>query len=327
MKVILVAGGAGFIGSNFIKYFLKRNKNFIIANIDKQAYPAELGRLTELEDSPRYHHVKGDVCNQDLTEYVMRKYKPSMIINFCCEPEQSGDMKKFRFSGDSSYSAAYSLLEGARYIWSRASLPDKRFLQISSDSVYGLTENDSEFFDEASALRPSDPLSAIRAGTDLLAGAYCSSFKLPVAILRSCNIYGPWQSTHCKIPTMIRNILADREPVQISSGPEREWMYVYDMCSAITRALFFAKPGEIYNVGSGETVSDYGIAAILGKLQGTSPEKLKLSAVDRHCDEACRLNSYKARFSLKWSNSYSLNEGLYETLKWYKSDDMQNFLT
>jgi dTDP-glucose 4,6-dehydratase len=91
--------------------------------------------------------------------------------------------------------------------------------------------------------------------------------------------------------------------------------------------LFFAKPGEIYNVGSGETVSDYGIAAILAKLQGTSPEKFKPSAVDRHSGEACRLNSYKARFSLKWSNSYSLNEGLYETLKWYKSDDMQYFLT
>jgi dTDP-glucose 4,6-dehydratase len=319
MKVILVTGGAGFIGSNFVKYFLKRNKNFIVASIDKQAYPSDMGRLTELENSPRYHHIKGDVCNQDLIEYVLRKYRPSWIINLCSEPEQSKDSKRFRFSSDSSYAATHSLLEGARYIWARSSLADKRFLQISSDSVYGLSEESNEFFDEDSKLSPSDPYSALKAGADLMVESYCKAFNMPSVILRSCNIYGPWQSIQCPIPTMIRNILADRALELPLAGPVKEWLHVSDICSAITRALFFARPGDIYNIGSGECTSEADLAALLLKVAGKPAERLSLTGRGKHQEEACRLNSYRAKCNLKWSNSYHLEEGLADTLHWYES--------
>ncbi len=319
MKVILVTGGAGFIGSNFVKYFLKRNKNFIIASIDKQAYPSDMGRLTELENSPRYHHIKGDVCNQDLIEYVLRKYRPSWIINFCSEPDLSKDSKRFRFSSDSSYAATHSLLEGSRYIWARSSLADKRFLQISSDAVYGLSDDLNEFFDEESRLSPSDPYSALKAGADLMVESYYKAFNLPSVILRSCNIYGPWQGTQCLIPSMIKNLLAERELELPLPGPVREWLHVSDMCSAITRALFFARPGELYNIGSGESVSEADLAALLLKVAGRPAERLAVSTRSKHQEEACRLNSYRAKCNLKWSNSYHLEEGLADTLHWYES--------
>jgi dTDP-glucose 4,6-dehydratase len=328
MKVILVTGGAGFIGSNFIKYFLKRNKNFIIASIDKQAYPSDMGRLTELENSPRYHHIKGDVCNQDLIEYVLRKYRPSWIVNFCSEPEQSKENKRFRFSSDSSYAATHSLLEGARYIWARSSLVDKRFLQISSDAVYGFSQKSDEFFDEESRLSPSDPCSAIKAGADLMVETYNKAFNMPSVILRSCNIYGPWQSSQCLVPSLIRNISADRELPLSLSEPVREWLHVSDMCSAVTRALFFARPGEIYNVGSGESASEVDLAALLLKIAGKSAERVPAAVRSRHHEEACRLNSYKAKCNLKWSGSYHLDEGLADTMHWYESHNiLTNYTT
>jgi len=323
MKVILVAGGAGFIGSNFIKYFLARNKNFIIVNIDKQAYPSDLGRLAALENSPRYHHVKGDVCNQDLTEYVLRKYRPSWIVNFCSEPEQSKDGKRFSYSGDSSYAATHSLLEGANYIWGRVSPEGKRFLQISSDTVYGLSNDSSEFLNEESRLMPCDPYSAMKAGADLMVESYHKAFGLPSIILRSCNIYGPWQSKRCLIPSMIKNILEDRQ-IEITSAENliREWMHVADLCCAIVRALFFAKPGEIYNIGSGESSSEADLARILLKLAGKSEDRLRIIPGSREKAGFCRLNSYKAKCNLRWTNSYHLDEGLENTFNWYKQHNI-----
>lgn len=326
MKVILVTGGAGFIGSNFIRYFLTRNKNYIIVNIDKQAYPSDLGRLAALENSPRYHHVKGDVCNSDLTEYVLRKYRPSWIVNFCSEPEQTNNKKKFKFSNDSSYAATHSLLDGAHYIWSRTSLADKRFLQISSDTVYGLSSDIREFFDEESRLMPDDPHSAMKAGADLMIETYHKAFELPSVILRSCSIYGPWQSPQCLIPSMIKSIHEDRQiEITSSTNEMREWMHVNDLCSAITRALFFAKPGGIYNAGSGESASEADLARLLLKLAGKPGDRLTAKTENRQKMKSCQLNSYKAKCNLRWSNSYHLEEGLENTLDWYEEHKV--FLT
>jgi len=326
VKVILVTGGAGFIGSNFIRYFLTRNKNCIIANIDKQAYPSEMGRLSALENSPRYHHVKGDVCNQDLTEYVLRKYRPSWIVNFCSEPEPSKDKRKFKFSPDSSFTAAHSLLEGAHYIWSRASCADKKFLQISSDSVYGTTNDDNEFFSEESRMTPDDPHSAIKAGTDLLVEAYHKAYNLPTVILRSCSIYGPWQSAQCPVPSMIKSIHEDRN-IEITSSADhkREWMHVNDLCAAITRALFFARPGVIYNAGSGEIASEADIARLLLKLAGKQDSPVNEPAGKSRQTGFCQLNSYRTKCNLRWSKSYHLEEGLADTLNWYEQHKV--FLT
>lgn len=319
MQIMLVTGGAGFIGSSFIKYFLKRNKNFIVANIDKQAYPFEMDRMAELENSPRYHHIKGDVCNRDLAEYVLRKYRPSWIVNFCSEPQTSVDVRKFQASGETSFTGTLALLEGARYIWARSSLANKRFIQVSTDEVYGLSGDEKGFCDEDSPLVPESPFSAVKAGADLMASAYFKAFNLPTVILRSCGTYGPWQDYRCKVPSLIKSILLDDRVTLQSSGPVREWIHVSDLCSAITRTLFFAHPGETYNIGSDESVSDADLAAMLLKLAEKPAERLSVAVNRQNREGACRLNSYKAKCNLRWFISYHLEEGLKDTLHWYES--------
>lgn len=342
MRILLVTGGAGFIGSNFIKYFLRRNKNYIIVNIDKQSYPAEMNRMSDLEASPRYHHIKGDVCSRDLCEYVLRKYKPCWIVNFCSEPQIPSAGKLLQPSSESSFSSTFAMLEGAHSIWARSSIADKRFIQISTDDVYGLTQDETNYFDEDTPLKPENPLSAVKAAADLIALSYYRAFSLPVVILRSCNTYGPWQDTRCIVPSLIRTILNDKSLESVESpstfavdrrynainentafqspGAVKEWIHVYDLCSVITRALFFARPGETYNIGSNESASNADLAAMLAKIADMPADKLS-SATLKDKRENCgllKLNSYRARNNLKWSNSYNLEDGLKETLLWYK---------
>ncbi len=320
MKIILVTGGAGFVGSSFIKYFLKRNKNFIIVNVDKQIFSADMGRLADLENSPRYHHIKGDVCNRDLIEYVLRKYRPSWIVNFCSETQNSRDPKKFQAADETSYTSTLALLDGARHLWARSSLSDKRFLQVSTDEIYGTSNDEGCYYDEEGPLVPENPFTALKAGADLMALAYFKAFSLPAVILRSCSIYGPCQSPQCLIPFMIRNILANQKIELRYPGSEREWLHVADQCSAITRALFFARAGEIYNIGAGNAASEADIAARLLKLACKPADRLTVAMKPMNSEGHRRLNSYKARCNLKWTNSYTLDEGLLNTLQWYESN-------
>lgn len=325
VKMVLTTGGAGFIGSNFIRYFLRRNRNFIVVNIDKQAYPAELGRLADLENSPRYHHIKGDVCNQDLIEYVFRKFKPSWIINFCTEPEQMKNPGKFVYSNTSSFSATLSLLEGARSIWGRTLLTEKRFVQVSADDVYGFPSCGNDGLDESAAFMPSDPYAAIKAGADLMVSAYNMAYGLPTIILRCCSIYGPWQSHDCTVPSIIRSILAGKEPQLRNDGPAEEWLHVTDLSSAITRALFFASPGSIFNIGSGDTATPAELSAILARLAGIQTERVYDPAKRKASIKILRLDCRKAAKKLKWAKGYSLEEGLNNVLKWYENHDSEVF--
>jgi dTDP-glucose 4,6-dehydratase len=321
MKMILTTGGAGFIGSNFIRYFLRRNKNFIVVNIDKQAYPAEFGRLSDLENSPRYHHIKGDVCNQDLIEYVFRKFRPSWIINFCTEPEQMKNPGKFVYANTSSFSATLSLLEGARSIWGRMPLAEKRFIQVSADDVYGFPPKANEGLDESAPLMPSDPYAAIKAGADLMVSAYNTAYNIPTVILRCCSIYGPWQNWDCTVPSVIRSILAGKEPQLRGEGPSREWLHVTDLSAAITRALFFASPGSTFNIGSGDAATPAELSAILSRLAGIGIQSEKAPAPEKRkaAVKILRLDSGKAAKKLKWTKGYSLEEGLDNVLKWYEN--------
>jgi dTDP-glucose 4,6-dehydratase len=319
MKIMLITGGAGFKGSNFIKYFLKRNRNFIVVDIDRQPYPYEMNRLEELENSPRYHHIKGDICNRDLVEYVLRKYKPSWIVNFCCEPGWVEEPKNFRANEETGFTGTLSLLEGARHAWARTPLADKRFLQISTDEVYGCRTNEKVLCDENAPLSPESPYSAIKAGADLMTSAYFKAFGMPVLILRSCSTYGPWQELHRPVPSLLKKIAEGGAVSCVSCGPEREWLHISDLCSAITRTLFFARPGETYNVGSGEAATEAELAASLLKLSGREREKPFEPVKCRKSGSIRRLDSEKARYRLKWTNSYSLEEGLQDTVKWYES--------
>ncbi|MCX8130417.1 MAG: GDP-mannose 4,6-dehydratase [Clostridia bacterium] len=331
MKVLLAAGGAGFIGSFFIKYFLGRNKNFLVVNIDKLSHTGNSANLRELEDSPRYHFIKGDICNYELVNYVLKKYKPDFVINFASESPKKNLSDTDRFIerptmfAETNIMGTMTLLEGLRYIWNRRSFKSSRFIQISTDEVYGIGENhsksDKNYILEESPVIPETSFSASKAAADLMVSAFSRSYDIPSIIARCCTNYGPHQHTENFIPRFILNALEDT-PVRISEEDYRikEWIHVQDNSIALIRVLFYGRPGETYNLGTGEEASNVDIArkilkhlnkpeSILDHVPGTLKEPRQLL-----------LNSCKSRSHLNWSSRIRLEDGLKEMVQWYKNN-------
>lgn len=321
MRIILVTGGAGFIGSNFIRYFLRRNKAYIVVNIDKLTYAGNLRNLKDVEGSPRYHFIKGDICNYDLVNYVLKKYRPDIIVNFAAESHVDRSISNPLIFGETNLLGTLTLLEGARFIWGKTGLRGKRFIQISTDEVYGSLENDSDYFREDSELLPNSPYSASKAGADLMVRSFHITYGLPALITRCCNNYGPYQHPEKFIPTCIMNALNNRPiPVYGDGGNIREWIHVLDHCAGINKVIFYGNPGEIYNIGSGEELNNLHLARTILK-HLNRPEELITNVSDRpgH-DRRYALNSYKAKCNLGWSCKYSLEDGLMETIRWYEDN-------
>lgn len=322
IRVLLVTGGAGFIGSNFIKYFLKRNKNFIVVNIDKLTYAGNLNNLKELDNSPRYHFIKGDICNYDLVNYVLKKYKPDYIINFAAESHVDRSIDQPSIFLETNVMGTLTLLEGARSLWNKRGYSGNRFIQISTDEVYGSLENNRDYFMEESNLMPNSPYSASKASADLMVRSFHKTYGLPAIITRCCNNYGPYQNPEKLIPKCITNALKDKTiPVYGDGRNVREWIHVLDHSIGIIRVLFYGKPGEIYNIGTNEEVSNIDLVRAILKALG-KPEGLIRMVNDRpgH-DKRYALNSYKIRNNLNWSNKYKFEAGLKETIKWYEENN------
>ena len=318
MKIILVTGGAGFIGSNFVKYFLRRNKNFIIVNIDKLTYAGSMNNLKEIEDNPRHHFIKGDICNRDLVNYVLKRYRPDYIINFAAESHVDRSIENPLLFIETNVLGTMTLLEGARYIWNKRGNAGNRFIQISTDEVYGSIDNKSEFFYEESQLLPNSPYSASKASADLMVRSFSKTYDFPVMITRCCNNYGPNQNTEKFIPKCITNALNDKPiPIYGDGSNVREWIHVIDHNIAIIRVLFYGKPGEIYNIGTGNEFTNIEIAKRIIKHLGKSEELLTTVKDRLGHDMRYALNSYKIRNNLSWSNKYNFDEGLKETIRWY----------
>lgn len=320
MKVMLVAGGAGFIGSHFTTYFLKRNKNYIIVNIDKLAYGGNLKNLKEIEDSPRHHFIKGDICNSELIDYVMRKYRPDFVVNFAGEASPERSVAHPTACIAANITGAQTLLEAARFIWSRQGMKGKRFIQVSTSDVYGNIPKD-DFMLEESPLSPVNPYSASKAAAEMLARAYWYTYSVPSIITRCCNCYGPGQNPDNFISSCIINTLNDK-PVYIpgSGTREREWIYITDLCVAIIRAIFYGKPGETYNIGTGSPVTDLELAGKISLLLDRPQDRIHLCHDDPGLGTNCRLNVYKARCNLAWCSKYSLEDGLAETVRWFSEN-------
>jgi dTDP-glucose 4,6-dehydratase len=324
MKVLLVTGGAGFIGGHFVRYFLRRNKNFIIVNIDKLNHAGGLENLKEIEDSPRHHFIKGDICNYELIHYVLKRYRPEYIINFAAEFHAVRNMGNPNSYAQTNIMGTLSLLEGARSLWSRGNLNGTRFIQVSTDEVYGNTEQKKEYIAEEASLIPGNPYSASRAGADLMVQAFAKSYGVPAIITRSCSNYGPCQHPENFIPSCILSALKDQPiPIYGDGAGTREWIYVLDHCIALIRALFYGKPGEVYNIGTGETVSHLELAKKILKITGKSEELIKRVQDKSSHDIGCSLNSYKIRSNLSWSSKYNLDDGLKETIEWYRASLQQ----
>ncbi len=321
MKVLLVTGGAGFIGSNFIQYFMETNKDFVVVNYDKLTYAGNLENLKKVADVPGYYFVKGDICDSEQLNKTLSEYNPDYIINFAAESHVDRSIDGPSVFGQTNFMGTLNLLECVQNFWSKSDYAGKRFVQISTDEVYGSLENNSDFFTENSQLMPNSPYSASKAGADLLVRSFFRTYGLPVIITRCCNNYGPYQYSEKFIPTCISKALNNLPiPIYGTGTNIREWIHVQDHCSAIIKALFNGTPGEVYNIGSGEEVSNIDMAKMILKILGKSQDSIIYVNDRLGHDNRYALDSTKARNELGWSGKYQLNEGLVETVLWYEDN-------
>lgn len=318
MKTILVTGGAGFIGSNFINWFLKEFDDYFVVNIDKLTYAGNIENTEEAADHPAYRFVRGDISDAVIVNEVFKKYRPDYVVNFAAESHVDRSINDPLVFARSNVLGAATLLDAAHRFWRDPGFLGKRFLQISTDEVYGSIGYDGTPFSEASQLLPNSPYSSSKAGADLMVRAYVKTYGFPAVITRCCNNYGPRQNLEKFIPTCISHAVRN-EPIPVyGSGTNiREWIHVLDHCSAITKALFEGRDGEIYNIGSGEEMSNIDLARIILRLLGKPEDMIKMVSDRPGHDFRYALDSVKAKKDLGWSCRFNFSEGIGETVTWY----------
>jgi len=318
MKVLLVTGGAGFIGSNFISFILKNYPDFIVINYDNLTYAGNLENLHDVALYPRYIFVKGDICDNDKVNEVFSNYTPDFIVNFAAESHVDRSIESPLVFGQTNLIGTLNLLSCAHKLWGKAGYEGHRFLQVSTDEVYGSLENLEDFFTEQTQLQPNSPYSATKAGADLLARAFFKTYGFPVIVTRCCNNYGPYQYKEKFIPTCISKALSGQPiPIYGEGNNIREWIHVLDHNAAIVKALLYGEIGEVYNIGSGAETTNIEMAGIILNILG-KPHDAIVKVNDRpgH-DTRYALDSSKSRKHLKWECTYNLKEGIENTVKWY----------
>jgi dTDP-glucose 4,6-dehydratase len=313
-KKILVTGGAGFIGSNFVRYALRRTRDegrgTKIVNLDKLTYSGNLANLRDVEKDPRYKFVKGDICNQRLVSRLAKKC--DTIVNFAAETHVDRSIKDATEFIKTNIFGTQALLDVAR------KLGIKRFIQISTDEVYGSTLKGS--FDENSPLLPNSPYAASKAAADLLARSYYVTHGVPVIIVRSSNNFGPFQYPEKIIPLFITNALGNKKvPLYADGGNIREWLYVRDNCDAINYILNFGKTGEVYNVGGGNEMRNIDLTKKILNLLGKNKKLIKFVKDRPGHDKRYALSPEKLE-KLGWKPNYRFEEALNETVLWYKEN-------
>ena len=310
---ILVTGGCGFIGSNFVHFMLKAHPDCTIVNLDKLTYAGNLENLADVEKHPRYRFVKGDICDRKTVETVFRDHGIDAVINFAAESHVDRSITGPSIFIETNVSGTNVLLEVAK------DYRVQRFVQISTDEVYG-SLGSSGRFTETTPLHPNSPYSASKASADLLALAYHHTFALPVVITRCSNNYGPYQFPEKLIPLMIANALDGKSlPVYGDGLNVRDWLYVKDHCGAIDAVLHRGNIGEVYNIGGNNERPNIDIVKQLLKKLG-KPESLITHVKDRlgH-DRRYAIDATKIMSELNWKPSVTFEQGLNETVDWYIS--------
>lgn len=311
---ILVTGGAGFIGTNFIKYIMDRHKDDEVLCVDKLTYAGNRGNLAEFENDSRFEFCKADICDKDKIENIFRGYAPDCVINFAAESHVDRSLVSPSAFIETNVVGTQILLDAVN------KYQIKRFHQVSTDEVYGdLPLDRPELkFNEESMLKPSSPYSASKAAADLLVLAYHRSFKTPVTVSRCSNNYGPYQHFEKLIPHMISLALCGKPLTVYGDGKNvRDWIYVDDHCRAIDMIIRGGKSGEVYNVGGGNEISNIELVRMILSLL-KRPEALIEYVADRpgH-DRRYAINSDKLSRSLGYSPSVEFSDGLCKTVEWY----------
>ena len=311
---LLVTGGAGFIGSAFVRLSLADDESIRITNLDKLTYAGNLANLEPVVENPRYRFVHGDICDLALVNALLSEEKPDAIVHFAAESHVDRSILSAAPAFETNLRGSFTLLEAAR------ANGIGRFVHVSTDEVYGSLESPLEA-DEAFPLNPSSPYSASKAGSDLLARSYFVTYRLPVVITRASNNYGPYQFPEKLIPLMISNALESRSlPIYGDGMQVRDWLYVDDHCRGIRAVLEKGRDGEIYNIGGNCSLPNLTVVRKILEATGM-PETLMKTVEDRpgH-DRRYALSSAKLMRETGWAPSMEFEAGLARTVDWYREN-------
>ncbi|MBE0570040.1 MAG: dTDP-glucose 4,6-dehydratase [Ignavibacteriaceae bacterium] len=311
MKRILVTGGAGFIGSNFINYILSSRKDIFIVNLDKLTYAGNLQNLKSVEKHPNYAFVKGDIVNDELVSYLFQKYEITQVINFAAESHVDRSILGSEIFFRTNVIGTNVLLENAKRFGV------EKFIQISTDEVYGSLGPEGQF-EETTPIQPNSPYAASKAAADMMALAFHHTYHVPVVITRCSNNYGPYQFPEKLIPLMIINSLNNKKlPVYGDGMNVRDWIYVIDHNKAVELVLDRGKVGEVYNVGANTEKPNIEIVKLLLKHTGKTEDLIEYVKDRPGHDKRYAINSTKIQKELGWEVEHSFESAIQDTIKWY----------
>jgi len=308
---LLVTGGAGFIGSNFVRYMVNKYPEYTIVNLDLLTYAGNLENLKDIEKAPNYKFVRGDIADRDFVDGLFKEEKFDYVLNFAAESHVDRSITDPGIFVQTNIQGTLALLDAAK------TYGVSKYLQVSTDEVYG-TLGETGYFTEETPLAANSPYSASKAGADLLVRAYNETFGLPVNITRCSNNYGPFHFPEKLIPLMIINALNDKElPIYGDGLNIRDWLHVEDHCQAIDLVLHKGRDGEVYNVGGNNERTNIEIVKTILKHLG-KPESLMKFVKDRpgH-DRRYAIDATKLRTELGWTPKYNFDTGIEQTIKWY----------
>ncbi len=324
MKNVLITGGAGFIGSHLVKFFLENYPNYNIINIDNLTYAGNLNNLIEIEDQPNYRFIKQDICNFPEIKKIFIKEKIDSVIHLAAESHVDRSISDPFSFAKTNVLGTLSLLQASKISW-KADFKNKLFYHVSTDEVYG-SLGEEGFFTEKSPYDPHSPYSASKASSDHFVRAFFDTYKLPIVISNCSNNYGPNQYPEKLIPLFINNIINNNPiPIYGDGGNIRDWLYVKDHISAIDLIFHNSKIGKTYNIGGNNEISNNEIANILikkidEKLGRKPEESIKLiQYVDDRLghDRRYAIDSSKIKNELGWEPKYTFDKGIDKTIDWY----------
>lgn len=327
MKNVLVTGGAGFIGSNFIQYLLEHEDDTCLVNLDLLTYAGNLENLHNCENDPRYHFVKGDVRDRALLDKLFAQYDFDTVVHFAAESHVDRSITEPEVFLTTNILGTQALLDAAKVHWklephnkySREYRADVRYLQVSTDEVYGALGK-TGMFTETTALAPNSPYSASKASADLMVRAYHQTFGLPVNITRCSNNYGPYQFPEKLIPLMIHNAENDKSlPVYGDGMQIRDWLHVKDHCAAIWTVLKKGRIGEVYNIGGNNEKANLEIIRLILQTLGKSEDLITYVQDRPGHDRRYAIDNTKITTELGWRPSYTFEQGIAETIEWYQT--------
>lgn len=309
MKTVLVTGGAGFIGSCFIRHILKKYPESKVINLDALTYCGNLENLKDVENNPNYQFIRGNICDKKLVRNIIKGC--NYVVNFAAESHVDNSIKRPEIFVETNVMGTLNLLQ--------ASIESdiERYLQVSTDEVYG-TLGETGYFYETSPIQPNSPYSASKASADLLVRAYHETYGLPVLITRCSNNYGPYQYPEKLIPFFISKLLnGEKVPVYGDGMNVRDWLYVYDHCEAIDRVLHSGKIGDVYNIGGHNEKTNLEITQLILDAMGKDEDSIEFVEDRLGHDKRYAISNNKITSQLDWQPSVTFEEGIKLTIDWY----------